>query len=157
MQYALRAFVEGRGQRVDAICRTFCSMERTAYSLLREGRSAGAVELLRHKGAYDRSPRTNFKLSHFMKREMLRTIELRALKTRMLSVEEDPAYSSKTALTRCGRRFGGFNRLQLAASVLARRAMGYGEAPAFDCLPGRGRKRRCGTAASDITVISPES
>ncbi|MDG7025977.1 MAG: hypothetical protein JRN11_04455, partial [Nitrososphaerota archaeon] len=62
------------------------------------GCNAVAVEKLRFKGAYDRSPRTNFKLSNFMKRKMLQTIELRALKTKMLSVDVDPAYSSKVAL-----------------------------------------------------------
>lgn len=43
-------------------------------------------------------------------------------------------------LAKYGRRFGGFDRHQLAAFVIARKALGYGEAPAFDCLP-RTRKK----------------
>ncbi|MDG7010299.1 MAG: hypothetical protein JRM71_05835 [Nitrososphaerota archaeon] len=74
------------------------------------GCNAVAVERLRFKGAYDRSPRTNFKLSNFMKRKMLQTIELRALKTKMLSVDVDPAYSSKVALAKYRRRFGGLQQ-----------------------------------------------
>ncbi len=134
MQYTLRAFVEIPDQRLDEACGTFCSMERAAYSLLREG-SAGAVERLRHKGAYDRSHRTNFKLSNFMKRKMLRTMRLRALKTRMLSVEVDPAYSSRVAFAKYRKLFGGLNWHQLASFVIGRRALGYGEAPVFDRMP----------------------
>jgi len=97
--------------------------------------NAVVVEVLRFKGAYDNSPRTNFKLSNFMKRKMLQTIRLRALKMGMLSIAVNPAYSSKVALAKYGKLFGGFNRHQLAAFVLARRALGYGEAPALGCVP----------------------
>jgi hypothetical protein len=31
--------------------------------------------------------------------------------------------------------YGGFNRHQLASFIIARRALGYGEAPVLDCLP----------------------
>ncbi|MDG7012772.1 MAG: hypothetical protein JRN11_04460 [Nitrososphaerota archaeon] len=44
MQYTVRAFIEGRDARLDETCRTFCSMERTAYSLLREGAGAGSTK-----------------------------------------------------------------------------------------------------------------
>ncbi len=101
------------------------------------GCNAVALEKLKFKGAYDYSPKTNFKLSNFMRRKMLRTIRLRALKIGMLSVEVSPAYSSRVAIAKYGRRFGGFNRHQLAAFVIARRALGYGEAPVLDCLPTR--------------------
>ncbi len=96
-----------------------------------------AVEGLKFKGAYDYSPKTNYKLSNFMKRKMLQTIRLHALKMGMLSVEVNPAYSSKVAVAKYGKRFGGFNRHQLAAFVIARRALGYGEAPVLGCLPRR--------------------
>jgi flavin-binding protein dodecin len=103
--------------------------------------NAVAVEDLKLRGAYDYSPKINFKLSNFMKRKMLQRIILSALKMNMLTVEVDPAYSSKVAVAKYGRRFGGFNRHQLAAFVIARRALGYGEAPALDCLP-KTRKER---------------
>ncbi|MDE1854309.1 MAG: hypothetical protein KGI38_11270 [Thaumarchaeota archaeon] len=44
MQYTVRAFVEGRDARLDEMCRTFSSMERTAYNLFRDGAKAGAVK-----------------------------------------------------------------------------------------------------------------
>lgn len=37
MKYTIRVFVAGRDRRLDEICRTFSSMERTAYNLLMEG------------------------------------------------------------------------------------------------------------------------
>ena len=59
----------------------------------------------------------------------------------MLTVQLNPAYSSMVAISKYGARFGGFNRHQLAAFVIARRALGYGEAPALDCLPKTRRER----------------
>ncbi len=105
------------------------------------GCNAVAVEELKFKGAYDFLPRTNFKLSNFMKRKMLERIRLSALKMGMLSVEVNPAYTSLAAMSKYGKRFGGFNRHQLAAFVIARRALGYGEAPVLDCLPKTRRER----------------
>jgi IS605 OrfB family transposase len=103
------------------------------------GCNAVAVEMLRFKEAYDFGPKTNFKLSNFMNRKMLQTIRLHALKLGMLSVEVSPAYTSMVAMAKYGKRYGGFNRHELAAFVIARRALGYGEAPVLDCLP---RKRK---------------
>jgi hypothetical protein len=121
-------------------------LENTVLRMLRwcrdtHGCNAIALEGLRFKGAYDFSSRTNFKLSNFMRRKMLQRIGLSALKMGVLSVEVDPAYSSKVAVAKYGRRFGGFNRHQLAAFVTARRALAYGEAPIHDCLP-KTRKER---------------
>ncbi len=101
-----------------------------------------AVEDLKFKGAYDFGPRTNYKLSNFMKRKMLQTIKLHALKMEMLSVEVNPAYTSRAAIAKYGRRFGGFNRHQLAAFVIARKGLGYGEAPILDCLPETSEEAR---------------
>jgi IS605 OrfB family transposase len=106
------------------------------------GCNAIAVERLRFKSAYDFDSKTNFKLSNFMKRKMLQTIRLHALKMGMLSLEVDPAYSSKVAIVKYGKRYGGFNRHQLAAFVIARRALGYGEAPVLDCLPRTKQERK---------------
>ena len=45
MQYTVRAFIEGgQDERLDGICRTFSSMERTAYNVLRDGVGAGAIK-----------------------------------------------------------------------------------------------------------------
>jgi hypothetical protein len=121
-------------------------LEDTVNRMLRwcmntHGCSAVAVERLMFNGAYDFSSRTNFKLSNFMKRKMLQTIRLHALKMGMLSLEVDPVYSSKVAIIKYGKRYGGFNRHQLAAFVIARRALGYGKAPVLDCLPGTKQER----------------
>jgi len=77
-----------------------------------------------------------------MKRKMIHTIRLHALKMGMLSLEVDPVYSSKVAIIKYGKRYGGFNRHQLAAFVIARRALGYGEAPVLDCIPVTKRERK---------------
>ncbi|MDG6952123.1 MAG: hypothetical protein JRM96_01560 [Nitrososphaerota archaeon] len=44
MQFAVRAFVVGGDPRVDVTCRTFCPMERTAYTPLRDSAKVGAVK-----------------------------------------------------------------------------------------------------------------
>jgi len=121
-------------------------LENTVKRMLRwcrdtNGCNAVAVEGLRFKGAYDSSARTNFKLSNFMTSKMLQRIRLSALKMGMMSVVVDPAYSSKVAVAKYGSRFGGFDRHQLAAFVIGRRALGYGEAPALDCLPKSTKER----------------
>ena len=73
---------------------------------------------------------------------MLQTMRLHALRMKMLCVGVNPAYSSMVALAKYSRQFGGFNRHQLAAFVVARRALGYGEAPALSCLPETKKERR---------------
>jgi hypothetical protein len=97
--------------------------------------NAVALEDLQIKGGHEHGPKTNFKLSNFMRRKMLQRVKLSALKLDMFSVEVDPAYSSKVAVTKYVKSFGKFNRHQLAAWVIARRALGFGEAPSLDCIP----------------------
>jgi len=80
--------------------------------------------------------------SNFMKRKMIHTIRLHALKMRMLSVEVNPPHTSKVAIIKYGKRYGGFNRHQLAAFTIARRALGYGEALVLDCLPRTKQERK---------------
>ncbi len=46
MQYTVRALIEGQDERLDEICRTFSSMERTAYNMLRAGMDAGAIKAI---------------------------------------------------------------------------------------------------------------
>jgi hypothetical protein len=122
-------------------------LEDTVNRMLRwcmdtHGCNSVALERLRFNGAYDFGSRTNFKLSNFMKRKMLKTIRLHALKMGMLSVEVNPAYTSTVAVAKYGKRYGGFNRHQLASFVIARRALGYGEAPVLDCLPVTKQERK---------------
>jgi hypothetical protein len=122
-------------------------LEDTVNRMLRwckdtHGCSTVAVERLRFNGAYDFGSRTNFKLSNFMKRKMLQTVRLHALKMGMLSVEVNPLHTSKVAIVKYGKRYGGFNRHQLASFVIARRALGYGEAPVLDCLPVTKKERK---------------
>lgn len=100
-----------------------------------------ALESLKFEVAYDYSPATNFKLSNFMKRKMLERIKLSALKMNVMTVEVNPAYTSMAATAKYSRQFGGFNRHQLAAFVIARRALGLGEAPAIECLPKTRREK----------------
>jgi hypothetical protein len=122
-------------------------LEDTVNRMLRwcmytHGCDAVALERLMFNGAYDFSSRINFKLSNFMKRKMLQTIRLHALKMGMLSVEVNPLHTSKVAIIKYGKRYGGFNRHQLASFVIARRALGYGEAPVLDCLPKTKQERK---------------
>ncbi|MCS4539875.1 MAG: hypothetical protein HYU03_04200, partial [Thaumarchaeota archaeon] len=106
-----------------------------------QGCNAVAVETLKLKGAFDYSPKTNFKLSNFMRRRMIEMIKLHALKMNMMSVQVNPAYTSKVAVIKYGRRFGGFNRHQSAAFVIARRALGYGEVPVRGCFPANRKEK----------------
>lgn len=99
------------------------------------GCNAVAVERLKLKGAFDSSPKTNFKRSNFMTRKMVETVKLHSLRMCLVNIEVNPAYTSIVAITKYGKQFGGFNRHQLAAFVIARRALGHGEAPVLSCLP----------------------
>ena len=44
MHYAVRAYVEGRDQMLDEMCRVFSSMERTAYNFLEDDAKDGMVK-----------------------------------------------------------------------------------------------------------------
>ncbi|MDG6907174.1 MAG: hypothetical protein JRN20_15475 [Nitrososphaerota archaeon] len=96
--------------------------------------NALSVEELKFKGAYDRDSKTNYKLSNFMKKKMIEVIKLHALRKSMVVLEVNPAYTSMVAIAKYGMQFGGFNRHQLAAFVIGRRALGYKESPTGICL-----------------------
>ena len=81
-------------------------------------------------------------LSNFMNRKMANRIKLAALKKGMLSVGVPAPYSSMVAIAKYGRNFGGFSRHQLAAFVIARRALGFGEIPIPHCFPKTRKERR---------------
>ena len=42
--YTVRAFIEGRDERLDEALRTYSSIERTAYNLLREGMTSPGIK-----------------------------------------------------------------------------------------------------------------
>jgi hypothetical protein len=93
------------------------------------------------KDAYDHSPATNFKLSDFMKRKMLERIELSVLKMNVMTVEVNPAYTSTVATAKYFGQVRGFNRHQLVAFMIARRALELGEAPTIERLPKTRREK----------------
>jgi hypothetical protein len=141
---ATRFFREGRFVTASKNKRKWV-LEDTVNRMLRwcrdtYGCNAVAVEILRFTNNYDDSPRSNFLRSNFMKRKMLDRVRLSALKMNMVSVGVVPAYSSLVAVAKYSKGFGGFSRHQLAAFVIARRALGYGESPTPDCLPRRRRE-----------------
>lgn len=106
------------------------------------GCCAIALERLSFRGAHDYGPSTNMKLSNFMNRKMRHVAKLHALKMGIGTVEVNPAYTSIVAVAKYGEQMGGFNRHQLAAFVIARGALGYGEAPTGPCLPCTKKERR---------------
>ena len=55
MQYTVRTFVEGRDAGLDGICMTFCSMERSAYNLLKEDANVGAIKATLRERYYVRN------------------------------------------------------------------------------------------------------
>jgi hypothetical protein len=80
--------------------------------------------------------------SNFLRKKLIELIEMQALKRDWICAEVDPAYSSVAGELKYGGLFGGFNRHQLAALVLGRRALGYGEhlnEERLERLPLRGR------------------
>jgi IS605 OrfB family transposase len=127
--------------------------------------NALAVEDLKFKGDHDYNPKTNMKLSNFMRKKMIETIKLHALGRNMIVLDVDPAYTSKVAVTKYGKKFGGFNRHQLAAFVIARRALRYKESPTEICLPMKKEEKRmwkycsknyCGYQSQPQTLLQHE-
>ncbi len=51
-----------------------------------------------------------------------------------VELDVDPAYTRKVATAKYGRQFGGFNRHELAAFVIGRRALGYKESAIEICM-----------------------
>lgn len=120
--------------------------------------NAVAVERLRLRGAYDYGSVTNMKLSNFMRRKMVQTVRIHALRMNMVSVEVNPAYTTKVAEAKyCSKQFGGFNGHQLAAFVIARRVLGYGEVPSSVCLPKTKKQKMMWNYCIRYYGYSPQS
>jgi hypothetical protein len=69
----------------------------------------------------------NRMFSNFLRKQLAELIKMRALKTEGVCIEINPAYSSVAGELKYGWQFSHFNRHQLAAFVIGRRALGYGE------------------------------
>ena len=77
--------------------------------------------------AQESNHRVNRVCSNFLRRKLIELIKLRALKLDWICAEVSAGYSSVAGGLKYGRKFSCFNGHQLAAFVLARRALGYGE------------------------------
>jgi len=91
------------------------------------GCNAIVIEKLRFGMAQEGNHRANRMCSNFLRKKLLELVKLRALKLEWICAEANAAYSSIAGELKYGEQFSCFNRHQLAAFVLARRALGYGE------------------------------
>jgi hypothetical protein len=91
------------------------------------GCNAVVVERLRFPMAIEDSSHVNRLKSNFLHRKLVELTKIKALKLDWVYVEADASYSSIAGLLKYGKQFSHLNRHQLAAHVLARRALGYGE------------------------------
>ena len=108
------------------------------------GRNAVVIERLRFGMAQENNHHANRMCSNFLRKKLIELIKLRALKLEWICAEVNASYSSIAGELKYGRQFARFNRHQLAAFVLARRALGYGEglgAEQLEQIPKRRRMR----------------
>ena len=91
------------------------------------GRNAIVIEKLRFGMAQESNHRANLACSNFLRRKLLELIKLRALKLDWICAEVNASYSSIAGELKYDKQFSRFNGHQLAAFVLGRRALGYGE------------------------------
>jgi hypothetical protein len=91
------------------------------------GCNAVVIERLKFGMAQESSHGRNRVCSNFLRKKLIQIIKLRALKLEWVCAEVNPAYSSVAGKAKYGRSFSRFNGHQLAALVLGRRALGYGE------------------------------
>jgi len=91
------------------------------------GCNAVVIERLRFGMVQEGNHRANRACSNFLHRKLLELVKLRALKLDWICAEVNPTYSSVAARLKYSQQFSRFNSHQLAALVLGRRALGYGE------------------------------
>ncbi len=106
------------------------------------GCNAVVVERLRFDMVQENSHRANRMYSNFLRKKLIELIRIRALKLDWICVEVNTSYSSIAGELKYGQQFASFNRHQLAALVLARRALGYGEKLSAEQLESIPRRRR---------------
>lgn len=91
------------------------------------GCNAVIIEKLKFGMTQEGNHRANRTCSNFLRKKLLELIKLRALKLDWICAEVNAGYSSIAGELKYNRQFSKFNGHQLAAFVLARRALGYGE------------------------------
>jgi len=91
------------------------------------GCNAVVVEELKFGMVQESNRQVNRACSNFMRKKLLELVKMRALKLEWVYAEEDARYSSTAGELKYGKQFSRFNRHQLAAFVIGRRALGYGE------------------------------
>ena len=91
------------------------------------GCNAVVIEKLRFGMAQEGNHHANRTCSNFLRKKLIELIKLRALKLDWICAEVNAAYSSIAGELKYSKQFSRFNGHQLAAFVLARRALGYGE------------------------------
>jgi len=80
--------------------------------------------------------------SNFLRKKLVELIKLRALKLDWICAEVNASYSSIAGELEYGKRFSRFNGHQLAALVIGRRALGYGERLDAEQLKRISKRRR---------------
>ena len=91
------------------------------------GCNAVVAEKLKFRMAIEDNHRANRTKANFLRKKLIELTKLRALKLDWICVEVNASYSSIAGELKYGQQFSKFNGHQLAAFVLARRALGYGE------------------------------
>ncbi len=86
-----------------------------------------AIEDLKFKRSLDFPNWVNRLVANFVRKRLIETIKIRALKEKLSVVEVQPAYTSKIAWHKYAKNFPKLNNHQLAAFIIARRALGCGE------------------------------
>jgi len=114
------------------------------------GCNAVVIEKLKFSMAQEGSHRVNRMCSNFLRKKLIELIKVWALKLEWICAEVNPAYSSIAGELKYGKQFARFNRHQLAAFVLGRRALGYGEKLSAEQLERIPKRRR----AHAVRVIS---
>ncbi|MDI6884386.1 MAG: hypothetical protein QMD00_04595, partial [Hadesarchaea archaeon] len=106
------------------------------------GCNAVVIEKLKFGIVQEGSHRTNRACSNFLRKKLVEVIKLRALKLDWICAEVKASYSSIAGELKYGPQFSRFNGHQLAAFVLARRALGYGEKLSAEELERIPKRRR---------------
>jgi len=114
------------------------------------GCNAVVIERLKFGMAIEGSRCANRVKANFLRKKLLKLIKLRTSKLGWICAEVNAAYSSIAGELKYGKRFAGFNRHQLAAFVLGRRALGYGEKLSEEQLE-QIHKRKCTYARKIIS------
>ena len=92
------------------------------------------IEKLKFGMVQEGNHHANRTCSNFLRKKLIELIRFRALKLEWICADVNASYSSIAGELKYGRQFARFNRHQLAAFVLARRALGYGERLSADVL-----------------------